>query len=240
MPHGIELWCRPRDLNCPAPIVVDMALPDETDRVIEQLRADLKHIHFRWIAVKELWHTTAEQMRFIDKYGQDFFALVQRAQVDDLTLALARFTDVDKGGENRSVNLNDAIETVLGRGAWKAAVKRLESVWPKMKDMRDRVLAHRDYDLHVAERPEKPVQGISYGEMRRFVEEVTALMKEVDEAFDGAAIAYDDPIRFGSWDGIFHGLKCAERLESLGHRAASSLPIRGEDYILPIPSRRKL
>jgi hypothetical protein len=201
---------------------------DENGRLITQLRNDLADIHYRWKSVLELYKGDAEQLRLAQTYGNDFFAVIQEAQADDLILALARFTDVDKDGEFQTVNLAKAIQRFLPKGCFGTAKARLGLVWSKIKNRRDKILAHRDYGLLVA-KTAQPLEGITYKEVRGFIDEVTAIMREIDKAFEDTYIAYDDPIRHGSWKIIFEALADAEHLTRLQQRAESGLQIHPDD-----------
>ncbi|MCH8271013.1 MAG: hypothetical protein IH985_07365 [Planctomycetes bacterium] len=202
------------------------------DHEIRVLCDDTQSIHDSWVVYQGLLtpnvNTDVMERERIDIV----FSVVRHCMGEWLIMTLARLTDVDKGGKNKVVTLDPVVRKVLSDEDADRFKDEWGGVWQKIKAQRDERVVHRDYKRHVEGHELEPLEPVTLGDIRRFLDTVSELMQRVIRVRGGGGFSFagadclDDYVQ-----GMFHLIGLGARTGFLRSQVRAGMPIAVDDFM---------
>jgi hypothetical protein len=197
--------------------------PAGTGEIFHELRTSVVHLHVNWRSHRSLFRTSRERIEVLNWAASGFFALLDGILLDAVMLAIARLTDPPKSAGKYNACLARLIE-MLEPSAEKAFADGLQSKLEQLQEhcepvrqIRNRVLAHRDLDTVLQYHPD-PLPGISQAYIDKVLEEIGQLLGDIEKHFRGSPTEYRYVISPGDAESLILALESAREHEKCRQR----------------------
>ena len=144
-------------------------------------------LHGQWGQYVDLYGTDARSFELMNHAARDFFQVAQNALWQSILLHVSRFTDPAVMNKKRNLSLFALLDfqATMPTIDLKSLVASVESEALFARDWRNRLIAHRDYDIACGASP-LPLAHASRDQVNRALAAIANAVKVVEVHFTGA------------------------------------------------------
>jgi hypothetical protein len=196
----------------------EKTMPASVQEVYDELWDDVSTVHFRYQLYVELFGTQ-ESVDLLNRFAPALFEQLFDVMLDHVLLRLAHLTDPARVPSNqKKVNqslflLMEVIEQnspgLTGTIDLQAAMDDLKEFCEGMRELRNRLLGHRDWG-----RRAEPLPSVSRRQIKEALEKVGRIMNTVSMHYRDIEVRFDNNFEMGTGEELIQHLgDLARRLD---------------------------
>jgi AbiU2 len=214
---------------------VPEGIPDLYRPSFTRLQDDILNLHLRWKMYRQLFGKGLQRIDLLNVSGATFFASLQWVLLCDVLLGLCRLTDtVSTGGRRKNLVLESLSKELTGEhrelaSELEARLGAVRESCEQFRVLRNKVVAHRDWDVAFAEAD--PLPGVTREMVEAALEHVRDYINVYQVHFAGGVVAYEMLTASNDGETLIWALKRGAHyrlLESEGRIERGDLRRRGE------------
>ena len=185
------------------------------------------YVHIQWKMLEQVFGKGQKRMDLLAECASNFFVMVQWAVLLDIQLTISKLGDPAQSGKFGNMTLAKLAEEVeqsdpkpvteLVDNFHKriaACLQDFSQKSAKVRERRNKYLAHSDYDTALDRRP-VPILTPTRREIEASLESLRALMRELELHFGEPSTAYSDSATIHDGEDLIMWLKWAHRYDEL-------------------------
>jgi len=155
----------------------------DKNKQLKLLSQELSELFWKIEFVRTLFYHSERRIDLMNMAAPAFFQLVKRVAVDDLLLSLARLFDRPSHGQGHNLSVRYFVETLglpndpSARERINRALERRKGLLRRLKEHRDKTLAHSDVNVLDGDR----LAGVTVHEIRRTAQMLGAVYNLLSE-----------------------------------------------------------
>jgi len=203
---------------------------EELGTLFAELWGEVATLHVKWAQFVELFGTSPSRIEVLNEAAPFFFRVLQDTLFEDTLLHIARLTDPVKSAGKRNLTIRrlpGLMEDSSSRDEVEELVEGAVGAAAFCRDWRNRLLAHRDFDL-IFDKHAKTLEVASRAQVKEALSHLATALNGVEKCTNGSPTIFEGPV-LGGADQLLYYLKIGieAELERIGRMGAGE--IRPED-----------
>lgn len=175
------------------------AFPANTGELAHYLSDQITFLHIKWKEYREIYGKEPETIELVNEVAPYFFWMYERILRHDVISTISRMLDPAYSGRGKNRqnasfeklihDLEHHIEDESLVVEWKNDLQKLKKASKEVLKIRNKILSHNDFDVHVTHSPEI-IAGISRKNIEDTLEAIRSLMNKILFHFKGSRTAY--------------------------------------------------
>ncbi len=176
---------------------------------------DIATLHQNWKNYRIFYGDKQSVIEVLNDSAPTFFSSLERIMRHEIILSIGRLTDPsfsDRKHKNENASLIRLVEGVIDalnnetKKEVEEDVKRLEVQASKIRNLRNKLIAHSDLQTKLELKP-KPLAGISLEEVEEMLKSLRKIFNRIEQKFRGSKTNFDGVFSLDDAENIIGHLK---------------------------------
>ncbi len=171
-------------------------MDDELKEAFEKAKQEFTHLHYRWIMYVQIFGTNSHRIDLINQTASNFLMEFQWLVIDNMVLALSKFTDPAKTGKNNNLSFPYLLERIEKTDKnviindLKQILEELNKSTEHFRDIRNKRIAHNDLAVSL-DSEETLLQGVSRADVNGALKLAGNFLNKIELAYLNRTTAYE-------------------------------------------------
>ena len=171
-------------------------MDDELKETFEKAKQELTHLHYRWIMYVQIFGTNSHRIDLINQTASNLLMEFQWLVIDNMVLALSKFTDPARMRGNDNLSFPYLIEQVEKTDKnnivndLRKILEELNKATEHFRDIRNKRIAHNDLAVSL-DSEESPLPGVSRADVNGALKLAGDFLNKIELAYLNSTTAYE-------------------------------------------------
>ncbi|GJL73385.1 MAG: hypothetical protein NMNS01_25840 [Nitrosomonas sp.] len=171
-------------------------MDNELNKAFEKSQQELTHLYYRWIMYVQIFGTNTHRIDLVNQTASNFLIEFQWLVIDNMVLALSKFTDPVRMRGNDNLSFPYLIEHIKKTDKneivddLKQTLKDLNETTKHFRDIRNKRIAHNDMAVSL-DSDESPLPGVSRADVNAALKVAGDFLNKIELAYLNSTTAYE-------------------------------------------------
>lgn len=173
---------------------------------------DINLLHESWNDYRAFYGTDQYRIDLLNQCAPSFFMILEDMLRHNIILSIARLTDPPNSGRNQQ-NVNASIKKLFVelksdldksmKNEIKMLFNKLDNQTRKIKDLRNKLIAHSDFKTKLELRSE-PLPGVSRAEIEDILSTIRAIFHKIELKYLNSETYFQGVLAYGNAEDLLH------------------------------------